>query len=818
MLAPLSWIKEFVDIPATVTAREISDALIRVGFEVEEIIEQGADLTGPLVFAKVLSIEEITEFKKPIRYVGLDCGEGETRFVICGATNFLVGDLVVAALPGAVLPGDFSIGARETYGKTSNGMICSARELGISDDHTGIMVFNADDVKIGTDAIEGLQINDVIFDVAINPDRGYALSIRGMAREVAGSLGLTFRDPVESLRGLEFKETGKGVTAKIADPSTASVFYLRTLSNFDPTATTPLWMRRRIEKMGMRSISLVVDVTNYVMLELGQPLHAFDRSKIKGGLTVKRAGKAQPFTTLDGQIRQLDPDDLMVCDDEKSLALAGTMGGASSEISETTTDIALEAVRFDPTSIAKNSRRHKLSSEASRRFERSVDPSLAEFASARFVQLLTAHSSAQHVATVVDGEPIYAPLVTIDPAKISAILGFEIAPKKVAQLLRVIGCDVDEKSFVVDPPSWRSDLLTTSDLAEEVARMIGYDKIPSVLPPRPLHATLTPTQKRRRAVATMLASRGLAEVQTFPFTNQATIDAMGFVGERAATYRVANPMSDEFPLMRVHLVPGLLEVAQRNISRGAKDFAIFEMGSIFRSSKKLDPAISPQLLKRPEQKLVEEIFASVPPQADHVAGLLVGKVENENWQGKPRDYNWADAIAFAESILELCNLEWTVARSDFAPWHPGRCAELIIDGKVVAHAGELHPRIVAAYGLPERSVAFVVGLSALPQSELVRPTTVGTMPAALQDVALIVDSTVSAKSVEAALREGAGELLESITLFDRYDKIGDGKISLAFTLTFRAPDRTLTGDEVSAMREAATAVASAKCGAVLRTA
>ncbi len=818
MLAPLSWIKEFVDIPATVTAREISDALIRVGFEVEEIIEQGADLTGPLVFAKVLSIEEITEFKKPIRYVGLDCGEGQTRFVICGATNFLVGDLVVAALPGAVLPGDFSIGARETYGKTSNGMICSARELGISDDHTGIMVFNADDVKIGTDAIEGLQINDVIFDVAINPDRGYALSIRGMAREVAGSLGLTFRDPVESLRGLEFKETGKGVTAKIADPSTASVFYLRTLSNFDPTATTPLWMRRRIEKMGMRSISLVVDVTNYVMLELGQPLHAFDRSKIKGGLTVKRAGKAQPFTTLDGQIRQLDPDDLMVCDDEKPLALAGTMGGASSEISETTTDIALEAVRFDPTSIAKNSRRHKLSSEASRRFERSVDPSLAEFASARFVQLLTAHSSAQHVATVVDGEPIYAPLVTIDPAKISAILGFEIAPKKVAQLLRVIGCDVDEKSFVVDPPSWRSDLLTTSDLAEEVARMIGYDKIPSVLPPRPLHATLTPTQKRRRAVATMLASRGLAEVQTFPFTNQATIDAMGFVGERAATYRVANPMSDEFPLMRVHLVPGLLEVAQRNISRGAKDFAIFEMGSIFRSSKKLDPAISPQLLKRPEQKLIDEIFASVPPQADHVAGLLVGKVDNEDWQGKSRAYNWADAIAFAESILELCNLEWTVARSDFAPWHPGRCAELIIDGKVVAHAGELHPRIVAAYGLPERSVAFVVGLSALPQSELVRPTTVGTMPAALQDVALIVDSTVSAKSVEAALREGAGELLESITLFDRYDKIGDGKISLAFTLTFRAPDRTLTGDEVSAMREAATAVASAKCGAVLRTA
>ena len=818
MRAPLSWIKEFVDIPATITADQISDGLIRVGFEVEEIIYQGSDLTGPLKFAKVLSIEELTEHKKPIRYVGLDCGEKEIRYVICGATNFAVGDLIVAALPGAVLPGNFAISARETYGKVSNGMICSARELGISDEHAGIMVFSEADAKIGDDAIEGLQINDVVFDVAVNPDRGYALSIRGIAREVAGSLGLKFTDPVDALKNLEFKETGKGVSARIADSSTASVFYLRTLSNFDPTATTPLWMRRRIEKMGMRSISLVVDVTNYVMLELGQPLHAFDKSKIKGGLTVKRAEKAQPFTTLDGQVRQLDPDDLMVCDDEAPLALAGTMGGLSSEITASTTDIALEAVRFEPICIAKNSRRHKLSSEASRRLERSVDPSLAQFASARFVQLLTENSSAQHVATVVAGEPVYAPVVTIDPTYISKILGFQVSNSEVARILRLIGCDVDEKSWAIDPPSWRSDLLTTADFTEEVARMLGYDKIPSILPPRPLHASLTPTQKRRRAVATMLASRGLAEVQTFPFTNQETIDSMGFLGERAATYTIANPMSEEFPLMRVHLVPGLIEVAQRNISRGAKDFAIFEMGSIFRSSQKLVPAISPDLSKRPDQKIIDQIFASVPPQAYHVAGLLVGKIENENWQGKARAYTWHDAIEYAQDILALCNLEWSIKRSDFAPWHPGRCAELIVDGKAVAHAGELHPRIIAKYGLPERSVAFAVGLSALAESALVRPTTVGTMPAALQDVALIVDADVSAHDVEAALREGAGALLESITLFDRYDKIGDGKISLAFSLVFRAPDRTLTGDEVSAMREAATSVAAKKCGAVLRTA
>ena len=817
MRAPLSWLREFVEIPTNITAEQISDGLIRVGFEVEEIIAAGAGLTGPLKFGKVLSIEEINEFKKPIRYVGLDCGEKDIRYVICGATNFAVGDVVVVALPGAVLPGDFQIAARETYGKTSNGMICSSRELGLGDDHSGIMVFAEGGVEIGADAIAGLEINDTIFDIAVNPDRGYALSIRGVAREVAGALGLKFVDPVDALRKVAFTDAGKGVAAKIEDPKTASVFYLRTLSNFDPSAKTPMWMRRRIEKMGMRSISLVVDVTNYVMLELGQPLHAFDKAKISGGLTIKRAGKAQPFTTLDGQVRQLDPDDLMVWDDKQPLALGGTMGGQHSEISDDTTDIAIEAARFDPVCVAKVSRRHKLSSEASRRLERGVDPSLAEFATARCVQLLSEHSSAQHVGTEVAGEPKFAPKIELDPAYISKILGLDLAPSEIARVLRLVGCDVDEKAFTVDPPSWRSDLLTPADLAEEVARMIGYDKIPSILPPRPKHASLTPTQKRRRAIAAMLAARGLAEVQTFPFTNQETIDQMGFVGERAATYRIANPMSEEVPLMRVHLVPGLIEVAARNISRGAKDFAIFEMGSIFRSSQKLVPAVSPVIGSRPDAKTIAAIYASVPPQAFHVAGLLVGKVENEDWQGKARNYNWQDAIAYAQDILQLCNLEWTIKRSDFAPWHPGRCAELIVDGKAVAHAGEIHPRIIAKYGLPERSVAFAVGLSALPDSDIVRPHRVGTMPAAVQDVALIVDSSVSAQDVEYALRKGAGELLESIALFDRYDKIGDGKISLAFTLTFRAPDRTLTGAEVSSMREAAVVAAEKATGAVLRT-
>ena len=818
MRAPLSWLREFVEIPKNLSAEDIAQGLVRVGFEVEEIIVQGKDVQGSLVFAEVLSIEEITEFKKPIRYVGLDCGEKQTRFVICGATNFNVGDIVVVALPGAVLPGDFQIAARETYGKTSNGMICSAKELALSDDHAGIMAFSKNQVSIKDDVRQTLLIDDVIFDVAVNPDRGYALSIRGVAREIAGAFDLKFTDPVQALRTLSFANTGKGVQPKIDDKNCASVFYIRTMSNFDSSASTPVWMRRRIEKMGMRSISLVVDVTNYVMLELGQPLHAFDRHKIKGSLHLKRAGKAEKFTTLDGQIRLLDPLDLMVTDDEKPLALAGTMGGASSEISESTTEIALEAVRFDPIAVAQNSRRHKLSSEASRRLERGVDPSLAEFASARFVQLLTENSSAQHVETAFTGEAKFPPTFSIDPHDVSKILGFEVKPEEVARTLRVVGCDVDEKKWVIDPPSWRADLMNTSDIAEEVARIIGYESIPSILPNRPLHASLTSLQKRRRVIAQYLANRGFAEVLTFPFTNKKTIDDMGFVGPRAATYAIANPMSDENPLLRVHLIPGLIEVAARNISRGAKSFAIFEMGSIFRSSQKLETSVSPDVAKRPSEDVISKIFASVPEQAEMVSGLLVGKKEEDSWQGKSADYGWNDAIAFAQEILELAHLDYEVKRSDLAPWHPGRCAELIVDGKVVAHAGEIHPRILSQYNLPARSSAFAINLGALPESEMVRPRRVGAMPAAMQDVALIVDSSVTAQQVQSALVEGAGDLLESISLFDRYDKVGDGKVSLAFTLTFRAPDRTLTSEEVSAMRESAPSLASKRCGAVVRTA
>jgi len=814
MRIPRSWVNDFVDLTG-ITDEVIADAFVRVGFEVEDVIKQGADLTGPLVVARVIAIEELTEHKKPIRYVELDCNEGQTRFVICGARNFAVNDLVIAALPGAVLPGNFAISARETYGKTSNGMICSAKELGLGDDHSGIIVLAEGTAKVGVDAIDLLQINDTIFDIAVNPDRGYALSIRGAAREIAGALNLVFTDPVEHAKLLTFSEVGPVTNMKITDG--AMVGYLRSLDNFNPKAASPIWLSRRVEKVGMRSISLAVDVTNYVMIELGQPLHAFDRAKIVDGLEITYAVDGTKFKTLDNQERVLSGSDLVVRDSKQVLALAGTMGGLDSEITEATTTIAIEAVRFDPIAIAKNSRHHKLSTEASRRLERGVDPSLAELASARAAELMISLGGANYLGTSKAGEAKFPAIIALDPKYVNDRLGTALSEAEIASSLRTVGCDVDTSNWQVDPPSWRSDLQIPADLVEEVARIVGYDQIPSILPRSPYAATLTPVQLRRRTIASALAARGLTEVQNFPFVAESTMKTLNYTGERAATFRIANPMSEETPLMRTHLIPGLIAAAQRNLSRGARDFALFEIGSIFRNTTKLVDGIFPALGVKPDAATIKAIFESVPPQPIHLGAIFVGKTTGDNWRTKARNYEWADAIAEAQTVLDLCGLSYTVERSDFAPWHPGRCAELLVDGKAVAHAGELHPRVCSEFGLPARSCALVINLDALPASNTVRAGVIGAMPIAVQDVALVVEPSVSAAQLQQALVDGAGELLESIVLFDRYDKIGDGKISLAFTLSFRAADRTLTGEEISAVREAAVANASKLYGATVRS-
>lgn len=817
MKVPLSWVRDFVPLPDSVTPAEIVDRLVGLGFEVEGVQDLREELHGPIEIAKVLEIEEVTGQKKPIRYVKVLASD--ERYVICGAQNFAVGDYVVLALPGALLPGNFAISARETYGKTSNGMICSARELGMGDNHTGILVLDAQrlGVKPGDDAIGLLMLSDVILDVAVNPDRGYALSIRGIAREIALAFDLPFTDPISLISDLPLN--GAITATKPEIEAGADFIVLRSIEKVDVSAPTPLQMVRRLQMAGMRSISLAVDITNYIMLEYGQPLHAFDKGKIAGTLKVRRAGATASLTTLDGQEHPLHENDLLIADEKGALALAGTMGGLHSEVTSETTAITIEAAHFFPMDVAKNARAHKLSTEASRRFERGVDPQLPAFASARAIQMLVELGGGEYIGGDSAGTPAPSPTITFDPLYVSRLIGGEYSAPTVRNALTKIGATITEEgaTWLVTPPSWRPDLTMKSDLVEEVARIEGYEKVPSVLPPSPSSRGLTPIQKRRRRVAQFLADRGLLEVQTYPFMSQETIDIMGFKGARARSYRIANPISEKEPLMRVHLAPGLIDAALRNMGRGAKSMALFEVGSIFRAPETIPAPPNLGTDSRPTADEIKELYASVPEQLLCVGVVLLGEAQSDSWLGKGRKYQWHDAVTLAKEIIEVTGNVATVHRCDFMPWHPGRCAELRVNGAAFGHVGELHPRVIAHYGLPPRASALMVNIGGLP---IVGPTQVkplSNMVPTIQDIALIVPHDCEVTTVIEALYQGGGELLERVDLFDRYTgpPLSDHEISYAFTLTFRAVDRTLTAEEAGALRDSAIA-ATASLGVRLR--
>ncbi|HEX8767272.1 MAG TPA: phenylalanine--tRNA ligase subunit beta, partial [Jatrophihabitans sp.] len=391
MRAPVSWIAEYVELPAGLSGPALGEALVRVGLEVERVESPADGISGPLVVGRVNSIEELTEFKKPIRFCLVDVGEPAPRGIVCGARNFAEGDLIVAALPGAVLPGPFPIAARPTYGRTSDGMICSARELGLGEDHSGILVLTPGSAEPGQDALDVLGMRDAVLDIAVTADRGYCLAVRGLAREAAAALDLPFTDVTAGLP--EAPETG-GYPVSVSDPAGCDRFSVRAVTGLDARRPTPEFIARRLRACGMRSLSLAVDVTNYVMLETGQPLHGYDQALLTGPLGVRRAEPGEKLTTLDGTVRSLDADDLVITDDRGPIGLAGVMGGAATELSEATSEVLLEAAHFDPASVSRAVRRHKLPSEAAKRFERGVDPEVAGAALQRACDLLASYGGA----------------------------------------------------------------------------------------------------------------------------------------------------------------------------------------------------------------------------------------------------------------------------------------------------------------------------------------------------------------------------------------------------------------------------------------
>jgi phenylalanyl-tRNA synthetase beta chain len=837
MRVPLSWLAEYVDLVPGTTPEDVHAALVKVGLEEEDI--HRSELSGPIVVGEVLEfVEEPQSNGKTIRWCqvrvapdGPSTGSGTDAVhgIVCGARNFFVGDKVVVTLPGSVLPGPFPIAARKTYGHVSDGMIASARELGLGDEHDGILRLSelGLDAEVGTDAIALLHLDDSAVEINVTPDRGYAFSIRGVAREYAHATGAAFRDPaaVEGSLGASDFPVIIADAAPIRGRVGSSLFVTRIVRDIDPTRRTPAWMVSRLSLAGIRSISLAVDISNYVMLELGQPNHAYDLDKLVGGITVRRAMPGETIVTLDDKERRLDPEDLLITDDAGPIGIAGVMGGARTEIDGGSRNVLIEAANFDPISIARSARRHKLPSEASKRFERGVDPLVATAATQRVAQLLVdlaggTLDDSSSVTLLNSAVPVFLP-----DGYISALIGVEYTDAEIRDTLVEIGASVEAASggLSVTPPSWRPDITGKHDLAEEVARITGYDRIPAVLPVAPPGRGLTRSQRLRRVAADVLAGGGLTEVLAYPFASVVDVSTYASLrGPIENPVRVANPLDGEKPLLRTSLLPGLAELAHRNLSRGLTDLAVYEIGLVFlpNASGSFGSVELPIGNERPSDAVLAGLAAGIPDQPRLVSGLLLGNAIARQPGQAAVAWDWQDAIGAVRRLGRALDVDVVLEQDEHPAFHPGRTARVVVAGRTVGYAGQLHPEIAEAADLPRVVAAFEVDLDALIalSSSDVIATPVLTMPAATQDLSLVVDAAVPASAVHAAIVEGAGDLLEDARLVDDYRGSGlpDGSKSLTFALRFRAPDRTLTAAEASEAKLAGAARAGELTGAHIR--
>lgn len=838
MRAPLSWINEFSPLVPGSTAEDVHAALVSVGLEEEDL--HSFQLTGPIVVGQVLDfVEEPQSNGKTIRWCqvrvaddGQPAADGgdAVHGIVCGASNFKVGDKVVVTLPGAVLPGPFPIAARKTYGHVSDGMMASGKELGLSDDHGGIirLVEMGLDPEIGSDALELLGLNDTAVEVNVTPDRGYAFSLRGIAREYAHATGQPFTDPASLVAVGE--ASGFSVTladqAPIRGREGCRGFVARVVRGVNVAAPTPPWMVARLRLAGIRSISLPVDVTNYVMLELGQPTHAYDLDTLKGGITVRRAQPGETLVTLDEATRTLHPEDLLICDDSGPIGLAGVMGGAATEISDSTTNVLVEAATFDPVSIARAARRHKLPSEASKRFERGVDPAMGLIAAERVAQLLVELAGGTRDSLgVTIAAPTEREVIELPAEFSSELIGVHYDAAQIRQSLSEIGCSVVDggAGFLVTPPSWRPDLTDKWTLAEEVARIQGYGHIPAVLPVAPPGRGLTRAQRLRRQVANALAANGFTETVAYPFFEQETNQLFGSAsGEVIGQVKLANALDSRTSYLRTSLLPGLIQVAHRNLSRGLNDLTLFETGAVFLPTLGVSYGTEsiPAGGEKPSDEQLAELHRSIPSQPRLLSVLVLG-ARTVKQPGQPAlAAGIADALEAANVVAWAVGAELEVVQGSHQALHPGRTAELRIAGEPVGFAGELRPDLAVEADLPR-----VVGVLELDLDRvielapaLIEAEPITTFPAATQDLSLVVPVEVPAAALGAAIQLGAGELLEGLSLVDDYrgNGVSDGQKSVTFALRFRAADRTLTAAEATEAKLAGAARAAELFAASIR--
>lgn len=781
MRAPLSWIREFT--PVEAEPEGLADRLSMAGLKVEEIERTGGDIAGVLA-GEVLAVRDHPDAESLV-LVDVSTGDGR-REIVCGARNFGPGDRVPVAVPGARLPGGLEISRRRVRGVESDGMLCSARELGAGEDHTGILILDAD-VPLGAEVAKVLALDDLVFVFDITPNRPDALSVMGIAREIAAMEALPFSGEAAAV-----PEAGPPVesvaSVRIEDARGCPRYLARVISGVR-VGPSPWWMRRRLIACGVRPISNVVDVTNYVLLERGHPLHAFDRARLAGSAIVVRAArKAERMSTLDGVERRFERGDVLICDADRPVAVAGVMGGADTEVSAGTTDVLLESAYFDPIRISRTSRRLALRTEASQRFERGADPDGVRPAADRAAALIAEVAGGAVSVGVVDlsPRPPKRRTIAVRPARINALIGVDATHEDMAGWLRGIGCDVEASRarLRITAPTFRPDVVAEEDVVEEIARRYGYDRIPSTLPQLEQAGGLTREQALRRLARRVLLGAGLSEAQTLSLLPSSFVERLGLPPEHpvASGIRLANPLSEDESILRPILVPGQLLAAQRNVARGNRTVALFEIGTVFRPGE------------------------GSPRESEAACWLLTGPAP-AGWHAPERPLDFFDAKGVLEGLLAALGVEgWSVRSGMRWDWnaHPGRRATILLGDQEIGSLFELHPRAAAALDLPDRVAIGTVSTGPLYEAAAeLRPAAVPRFPPVRRDVAVLVPEGTPAADVERAIRDAGRPLLEGAALFDVYrgERIPDGTVGLAYALTLRDPERTLTDAEAGEAME-----------------
>ncbi|RFF32253.1 phenylalanine--tRNA ligase subunit beta [Wenzhouxiangella sediminis] len=784
------WLGEWVD--SGLNADEIAERFTLAGLEVDSIEPVAPPLEG-VVVGEIVSVEPHPDADR-LRVCKV-AGDSEERTIVCGAPNAREGLKAPLATLGTKLPGGLKIKPAKLRGVGSEGMLCSQPELGLGEDADGLMELPGD-APVGEPLSAYLDLDDSILEIDLTPNRADCLSVRGLARELSAITARPMRAPAIDEVSAEIE---RGVEIALESPQDCPRYVGRVIEGIDAAAATPLWMVERLRRSGIRSLGPVVDVTNYVLLELGQPMHAFDLDRIEGGIRVRRAHKGETITLLDGQEVEPDEDMLLIADHERPLAIAGVMGGEHSAVGETTRDILLESAWFNPATISGRARRLGLSTESAHRFERGVDPALQRLAIERATGLIMAIAGGRPgpVVEAVDDDALPGTSsVELRMARLNRVLGAEFDPDSVQSMLERLGMEVSrsEDRFCVLAPTARRDIEIEADLIEEVARIHGYDRLPARHPGGEIVVKApAETQTGERKLREQLAARGFQEIMSWSFVSQEQLDRLS-MGEGAQP--LANPLSREMAVLRTSLLPGLLDVAGRNLRRQMPSFRLFETGHCFRNGA--------------------ESFE----EAWRLGLLMTGDVRPEHFSGKPRELDYFDLKGEVENLLAFNAIDGEVSfeRTDL-PWlHPGQAARLLIDGVQAGWLGQLHPALAGAMELDRPVFVAEFDGSSISGRRLPEHRDSGRFPAVRRDIAIVVSDEYPAGELIEAVRESAGGLLENCVIFDQYrgEGIETGFRSLAIGLILRDVSRTLKDREIDALLETVLADLDSRFGAKLR--